>query len=264
VENYKKYLVLAKDKSNLKEFAKRQESIFQLEHAKLDAFNTAGPTSQIYISTSNKLFDLYIEEEEYEEALDIAKELFDLVKTSSDVATKSKVIVNLGIAYLKNGNIAKAKKVATEFTFHELNPLYPQYCLFRATLAQVYKNKEEELEFLLHSYTSAIEKEQKTEEISNILIAIALYYERNGMSEKAYLSYLEIFHKASSMALEFTDEERFSFLIRLSRLAIANNNTPLAINLLTSSLPAMKEKLSRSHPLIKLAALTLKKTEKAN
>jgi hypothetical protein len=66
------------------------------------------------------------------------------------------------------------------------------------------------------------------------------------------------------MSLDFTDEERFSFIIRLSRLAIENNNTPLAVNLLTGSFPAMKEKLSKSHPLLKLAVLTLKKTEKTN
>jgi hypothetical protein len=261
VENYKKYLVLAKDNSNLTDFAKRQETIFQLENARSDAFNVTGPTSRLYIKTSNKLYDLYFEEEEYEEALDIAKELFNLIKSSPDIKLKSKIIVNLGFAYLKNGNISKAKEIASTYTFDEENPEYPYYCLFRAALSQVYKDKHMEISYLQNAYKSSVNGESSNSEIANILIAIALYYERTKSIKSAYMAYLEIFHKATELSLELTDEERFSFLIRLSTLAIKNDNNKLALDLLTKSTVAMNKKLGTRHPLIKIANKVLQSVQ---
>jgi len=252
VENYKKYLVLAKDKTDLKAFAKIQETIFQLENAKTDAFNITGPTSHLYLSTSKKLFELYFDDEDYEEALDIAKEIFEIYNTSTDIKEKSISIVNLGLAYLKNGNISEANKIAETYTFDENNPLYPQYCLFRATLAQVYKNKDDQLHYLHQAYNKAIEKNFEKEVITNILLAIALYYEKIGDEKQAYKAYLEIFNKAGEMSPSFTDEERYSFLIRLSKLALKNNNNSFAADLLSKSKLSMEKKLEAKHPLTKI------------
>ncbi len=261
MEDYKKYLVLAKDKTDLKQFAKRQETIFQLENARSETFNVAGPTSHLYIKTSNKLFQLYLEDDNYEEALDIAKESFDVIKSSSDIKVKSRAIVNLGFAYLKNGNITEAKDIAHKYTFDESNPEFPYYCLFRSAISQVYKNKEDQLYFLLEAYKAAYTNDSSKKDLANILIAIALYYERNKLNKEAYLSYLEIFNKATELSLFLTDEERFSFLIRLSRLAIKNDNNTLAIDLLTKINVSMKKKLSRQHPLRSIVKRLLKEID---
>ncbi len=262
MENYKKFLVLANDKADLKNFAKRQETIFQLENAKSEAFNVTGPTSHLYITTSNKLFELYFEDEDYEEALDIAKELFEIVKTTTNIKIKSEAIVNLGLAYLRNGNITSARKIANKYTFNEDNPQYPQYCLFRSNLSAVYKDKEQELLYLNNAYNYAIKNKHSNPEIGNTLLAIALYYERNGYLKKAYDSYLQIFNKASEMSLSLSDEERFSFLIRLSNLSIKNNNEALALDLLNKSKIAMNEKFKPNHPLIKVVDKTLSQLNK--
>ncbi len=261
MENFKKYLILAKDNSDLKEFAKRQETIFQLEDAKSDAFNISGPTSCHYIRTSNKLYDLYFEEEDYEEALDIAKEVFDIVQTNPDVKLKSEAIVNLGMAYLKNGNITSAKNIANTYSFDDKNPKYPQYCLFKASLAQTYKNKEEEIDFLQKAYRYSIENNDEKSVSANILLAIAQYYERNEIYHKAYMAYLEIFNKASEIALSLNEEERFSFLLRLANLASINHEKEFALDLLNKCKKAMTSKLKENHPLMKIIDKALKALE---
>ncbi|MGD1821512.1 MAG: tetratricopeptide repeat protein [Pleomorphochaeta sp.] len=261
MENYKKQLVLAKDKTDLKHFAKRQETIFQLENAKSDSFNISGPTSCHYIRTSNKLFDLYFEDEDYEEALDIAKEIFDIIQQNDDILLKSESIINLGLAYLKNGNITKAKEVAEIYSFDDTNPKYPSYCMFKASLLEVFNKQEEQLHYLKKAYEYAVKLKYKDEDISNILLSVALFYEKNKLYKQAYSIYLEIFNKSKILVSSLTDEERYSFLLRLANLAIINNEKEFAFDILVKSKKAMIEKFKPNHPLLKIINKALDSTE---
>ena len=54
------------------------------------------------------------------------------------------------------------------------------------------------------------------------------------------------------MSPSFTDEERYSFLIRLSKLALKNNNNSFAADLLSKSKLSMEKKLEAKHPLTKI------------
>lgn len=264
MEKYKKQLVLASDKTDLKDFAKRHETIFQLENAKSDSFNISGPTSCHYIMTSNKLFDLYYDDEDYDEALDIAKEIFDLLKNNDDINFKSEAIINLAMAFLKNGNITKAKEITNKYSFDTSNPKYPYYCILKSNLANVFKNNTEEIYYLQKAFNESIKKNYKKEETSNILLAIALFYERNKIYDKAFSMYLEIFNNSNDLVLSLNNEERFSFLIRLANLAIINNNNSFAKEILIKCKTGIQSKLKKTHPLIKMVNKALESIEKKN
>lgn len=252
MERYSKRLVLASDKSDLKDFAKRQEIIFQLENAKIEAFNLVGPTNDHYIKTSNKLFDLYMEEEDFEEALNIAKEIFDITKSNPNEEIKAEAIVNLGMAYLRHGDIKRAKEISINYVIKEDNTRYPSFCIFLANLNETLNNKDKEIYYLNQAFNSSLKYNYKIEEISNMLLANALYFENDSLYKEAYSIYINIFNNAKGLISTMTAEERFSFLMHLSKLAAKNNNNKLAKNISIQLSQTMPNILGEKHPLIKL------------
>ncbi len=252
MERYSKRLILASDKSNLTEFAKRQETIFQLENAKSEAFNLVGPKNNHYIRTSNKLFDLYMEEEDYDEALEIAKEIIDITKNNNDIIIQTDALLNLSMAYLKNGNISKAKELCDKYIINEENPRFPSYCLLKANIAETLNKKDEEIKYLNKAFNHSLKNNYPLEEISNILLANAIFFEKEKKYEKSYNLYMKIFQNAKGLISNMNAEERFSFLMHLEKIAFKNNNIKLAkeiSNQLSISIPKV---LGYKHPLNKL------------
>ena len=252
MERYCKRLILASDKSNLTEFAKRQETIFQLENAKSEAFNLVGPTNNHYIRTSNKLFELYMEEEDYDEALDIAKEIKDITKNNKDIVLKTDAILNLSLAYLKNGNITKAKQISDEYKIDEENPRFPSYCLLKANIAETLNKKTEEITYLNKAFNHSLKKNYPLEDISNILLANAIFFEKEKKYEESYNLYMQIFQNAKGLISNMNAEERFSFLMHLSRIALNNDNKKLAKKISIQLSESIPKVLGEKHPLNKL------------
>lgn len=252
MERYSKRLILASDKSNLSEFAKRQETIYQLENAKSEAFNLVGPTNDHYIRTSNKLFDLYMEEEDFDEALEIAKEISDITESNSDETIQADAIINLGMAYLRNGNITRAKEISDKYIIKENNPRFPSFCLFKANIAETLNKKDEEIILLNKAFNHSLKQNYPLEEISNILLANAIFFEKENKYEEAYNLYMQLFQNAKGLISNMNAEERFSFLMHLSLIALNNNNPKLAKEISTQLAKTIPTTLGKNHPLNKL------------
>lgn len=252
MQNYLQQLILVKDLENLTPFAKRHDKINKLNTYKSEAFNKNGISSTIFLSICAQLYDLYNEDEDFENAKINALNIYQGTQESDNDNLKKEAIINLILAYVNLKNIFEAKKLFNGFRLETTDPYYCQYCLCNSKLASLEKEETNEMNLLRDAYNYSVKNNNTIDIQINILCALCLCYEKIHMSTKALQGYFELSNQIAQNSYQITSEQQLSLEIRIARLAAYEKNYPLALEILTTVDTISKRILRTNHPLLKL------------
>lgn len=262
MENYIQKLLLVKDLENLTPFARRHEKINKLNTFKSEAFNKNGIDSTIFLSICAQLFDLYNEDEDYENARINALSIYQGSIESNNEDLKKEAIINLVIAYLNERNIFEAKKIFEDLNIEKTDSYYSQYCLCRSKLAKFEKEEDKEMCFLRDAYNYSVKSENQIDIQINILCDLCLCYERLHMYSKALHGFFELSNQIAQNSYQITTEQQLSLELRIARLAALEKNFPLSLEILTTVNTIAKKILRKNHPLLDVITKQLENTKK--
>lgn len=250
--NYIQKLIVAKDVENLAPFAIRHEKIAKLDKLMNEAFNTNGISSKIYLSIGALLYELYVEDEDYEKACEIALNIYQGSVEAKDEVLKTESIINLVEAYLNNNDIIKAKRYYSEINIQEDNFYYPQFLVCKAKMAELEKDVKKEINYLRDAYNCSIKADNPIDIQINILCALCLSYEKNKVFEKAFHAYLELSNQISQNNYQLNNEQQLSLEVRIATLAGISKNYVLALEIFSTLSNVSNKILRKNHPLKKL------------
>ncbi|MGH4036655.1 MAG: hypothetical protein ACRQFF_02265 [Sphaerochaeta sp.] len=261
MENYLQKLLIVKDVENLTPFARRHDKIATLNLYKTEAFNKNGITSTIYLSVCAQLFDLYTEDEDFENAKINALNIYQGTMESSDENAKIEATINLANAYINENDIIDTKSTLKDFSVDKSNKYYSLYCLCLAKLARFEKDKDRELCYLRDAYNYSIKHEIPIEVQINILCALCLAYERHELFQKALQGYLELSNQIAQSSYQITTEQQISLEVRIARLANIGKNYTLSLEILSTVNNISPKVLRKNHPLIGVVQSQYDKTK---
>lgn len=247
--NYIQQLSIAKDVENLAPFAIRHSKISKLNKIKNEAFNTNGISSSIYLSICELLYDLYIDDEDYESACDIALNIYQGSRETDNESLKSKAIINLTEAYININDIIAAKKYFKKIDITEDNFYYPQFLVCKSKMAGLEKENDKEIIYLRDAYNHSIKLNNPIEIQINILCALSLCYERNNILEKAFHGYIELTNQIAQNNYQITSEQQISLETRIATIAGITGNYPLAHKIFSTISTVSDKILRKNHPL---------------
>lgn len=252
MENNMQQLLLVKDLENLATFARIHDKIDKLNTYKSEAFNKNGINSTIFLSICAQLFDLYNEDEDYENARINALNIYQGTQEGNNDDLKKEAKINLVIAYINERNIFEAKSIFKDLTIEKTDFYYSQYCLCRAKIARFEKEEKQEMEFIREAYNFSVKEENPIDIQINILCALSLCYERLHMYTKSLHGYFELSNQIAQNSYQITIEQQLSLELRIARIAAAEKNFPLSLEILTTVQSIASKILRNNHPLINL------------
>jgi hypothetical protein len=261
MENNIQKLLLVKDVENLAPFARRHDKINKLNAYKNETFNKNGIDSTIFLSICAQLFDLYNEDNDYENASINAMNIYQGTQEGNNEKLIKEATINLVIAYINEKKIFEAKKLFEKLNIEKTDSYYSQYCLCRAKIARFEKDENKEMCFLRDAYNYSVRDENEIDIQINILCALCLCYERLHMYTKALHGYFELSNQIAQNTYQITTEQQLSLELRIARLAVAENNFPLSLEILTTVKPIARKVIHNKHPLLNLINTQLENTK---
>jgi hypothetical protein len=261
MENNIQQLLLVKDLENLAPFARRHDKINKLNTYKAEAFNKNGIDSTIFLSICAQLFDLYNEDNDYENARINAMNIYQGTIDGNNEDLKKEAIINLVIGYINERNIFDAKIIFEELKIEKDDPYYSQYCLCQAKIARFEKEENKEMSFLRDAYNYSVKQENQIDIQINILCALCLCYERLHMNTKALHGYFELSNQIAQNSYQISTEQQLSLEIRIASLAASEKNFPLSLEILTTVESIANKILRKKHPLLTLINTQLDNTK---
>jgi len=242
-------LVLAKDPSNLREFARRQDLIDKFLQEKRDAFNELGPRSTAVLVYEGRLVDLYTQEGNFDKALNSAKLVYQglasVEKNEDDSLVEA--LINLGSAYLNVHDLEKAQAIGAKANLYTSINTLPLYYELMARIAHVHKDNTKEVKNYLDAYNSA--KEAFGDEAIRTAewkVALALCYERQNYFQNALFTYNQV--KSEENKLGLTNEESISLEARIAYCMTKMGQTEEGLIKLQKSKELAHNELGSGHP----------------
>lgn len=252
MENNIQQLLLVKDLENLIPFALIHDKIKKLNTYKSEAFNKNGIDSTIFLSICAQLFDLYNEDNDFENARINAMNIYQGTLNGENEDLKKEAIINLVIGYINEQNIFDAKILFNNLKIDITDSYYSQYCLCQAKIARFEKEENKEMEFLRDAYNYSVKLENPIDIQINILCALCLCYERLHMNTKALHGYFELSNQIAQNSYQISIEQQLSLELRIAALAAAEKNFPLSLEILTTVKSIAHTILRKKHPLLNL------------
>lgn len=249
MENYINKLIIAKDNENLEPFANRQMSIKDLNEIKRETFNKEGITSQLFLATCAKLYDLYVEDEDWENAEKTALTIYQGTTDSDNKNLIKEAQLNLAIAYINNGNLFDVLNLIKTININEEDNYYPELLLVKAKLARMKKETLKESIYLQKAYNISTKKDLNLTVQINILCALALFYDRSKTNDKAFAAYLELANQIAQTDYKLSHEEQVSLEFRLAYVALNNKNYVVALRILSTLANMCKQIFRENHPI---------------
>ncbi|MBK5200247.1 MAG: hypothetical protein JJE21_01795 [Spirochaetaceae bacterium] len=250
--NYIQKLIVVSDVENLAPFAMRHTKISKLNKLMSEAFNINGIGSSIYLSICAQLYDLYSEDEDYEQAYNIALNIYQGSIELNNETIKTEAIINLIEADLNINDILEAKKYYSKLNIHEDNFYYPQYLVCKSQMAELEKNVKNETDYLRAAYNCSIKVDNPIDIQINILCALCLSFEKNKIFEKAFHAYIELSNQIAQNNYQLTNEQQLSLNVRIANLAGISKNYNYALEIFSTLSNVTNKILRENHPLKKI------------
>lgn len=242
-------LVLAKDPSNLREFARRQDLIDKFLQEKRDAFNELGPRSTAVLVYEGRLVDLYTQEGNFDKALNSAKLVYQGLASveKNDEEALVEALINLGSAYLNVHDLEKAQAIAAKANLSTSLNTLPLYYELIARIAQVHKDNTKEVKNYLDAYNSAKEAfGDDAIRTAEWKVALALCYQKQHYFQNALFTYNQV--KSEENKLGLTNEESISLEARIAYCMAKMGQTEEGLTTLRKVKERAHNEIGSAHP----------------